>query len=183
MIIAFIIAVAAAVTFFLLWQEEKEKLAEAQKQIKQLKRKKLPSKKKTEPVTIEKSKGNREYVIKKPQPPVPKPLLDPKKLAELQEQTRTAQGMLADIFIQEEEPVKDMVAVSDNKHMLDILAVLLAKEVWTRGEVAEIAGPDVMIGNLLEQINEYSCSKIDDIVLEEEGDKIYVTTEYKDQLI
>ena len=63
MIIAFIIAVDAAVTFFLLWQEEKEKLADALKQIKQLKRKKLPSKKKTEPVTIEKSKGNREYVI------------------------------------------------------------------------------------------------------------------------
>ena len=39
------------------------------------------------------------------------------------------------------------------------------------------------LGSLLEQINDYSCSKIDDIVVEEDGDKIYVTTEYKTQLI
>jgi hypothetical protein len=40
-----------------------------------------------------------------------------------------------------------------------------------------------MLGNLLEQINDYAYSKINDIVVEEDGDDIYVTTEYKEQLI
>ena len=40
-----------------------------------------------------------------------------------------------------------------------------------------------MIGNLLEQINDYAYSKIKDIVVEDDGDNIYVTTDYKEQLI
>jgi hypothetical protein len=49
--------------------------------------------------------------------------------------------------------------------------------------VADMLGPGVMIGNLLEQINDYAYSIIDDIVVEEDGDTIYVTTEYKEDLI
>ena len=40
-----------------------------------------------------------------------------------------------------------------------------------------------MLGNILEQINDYSYSIVEDIVVEEDGDTIYVTTEYKEQLI
>jgi hypothetical protein len=66
---------------------------------------------------------------------------------------------------------------------IGILEKLFAKEEWTRAEIAQMVGPEVMIGNLLEQINDYACSRIDDIVLEEDGDRIYVTVEYKDRLI
>ena len=124
-----------------------------------------------------------EYVIRKPEPKAPQPLLDQKKLAELQAETKVAQGMLAEIFVQEEEPPVQVVTSSDDGFIPDLLSKLFAKEIWTRTEIAELVGPDVMIGNLLEKINDYACSRIDDIVLEEDGDKIYVTTEYKEQLI
>ena len=91
--------------------------------------------------------------------------------------------MLAEIFIQEEEQVPDVVPQPDLNPLTDILVELLTKEQWTRNELKELVGPDVMIGNLLEQINDYAYSKINDIVVEEDGDIIYVTIEYKEQLI
>jgi hypothetical protein len=60
---------------------------------------------------------------------------------------------------------------------------LLEKDSWQRDEVADMLGAGVMIGNLLEQINDYAYSIVDDIVVEEDGETIYVTTEYKEQLI
>ena len=109
--------------------------------------------------------------------------MDQGKLAELQIQTRASQELLAEIFVQDEEPLVDQINESDNRRMIEILSRLFEKEVWTRGEIQELAGLDIMIGSLLEQINDYSCSKIDDIVVEEDGDKIYVTTEYQTKLI
>ena len=66
---------------------------------------------------------------------------------------------------------------------LEALGELEAEIKANDDEIVQMVGPNVMIGNLLEQINDYSCSKIDDIVLEEDGDRIYVTVEYKDRLI
>ena len=190
MTLAFIIAFIVVGTFFFLWQEEHEKLVAAEKQIKELQRKLKRGQKQGKPTkvssgfaTIEKSKGAREYVIQKPQPQPAKPLLDQKKLADLQEQTRVSQDMLAEIFVQEEEAPIMTIKTSENEQFIDILTKIFNKEVWTRSEIQEIVGPNVMIGNLLEQINDYSFSKIDDIVVEEDDDKIYVTTEYKAQLI
>ena len=132
---------------------------------------------------METAQPAREYVIRKPEPKPAKPLLDPRKLAELQQQTREAQSMLAEIFVQEEEKPMPPTPDAGRPVFIGILEKLFAKEEWTRAEIVEMAGPNVMIGNLLEQINEYACSKIDDIVLEEDGDRIYVTLEYKDRLI
>lgn len=186
-----IIAIIVAGIFLLLWQEAHEKYVKAEKQIKDLKRQlkrvetksALTQKRKSGSATIEKTKGVREYIIKKPQPQVERQLLDQDKLLELQKQTKESQDMLAEIFVQKEESPAVPITTSENGPMLNILTMLFEKEVWTRAEIAEMAGPDVMIGNLLERINDYSYSKIDDIVVEEDGDKIYVTTEYKTQLI
>ena len=134
-------------------------------------------------MTVETAQSAREYVIRKPEPKPAKPLLDLQKLAELQKQTQEAQSMLAEIFVQEEEKPMPPTPDAGRPVFIGILEKLFSKEVWTRSEIVEIAGPNVMIGNLLEQINEYACSKIDDIVLEEDGDRIYVTVEYKDRLI
>jgi hypothetical protein len=67
--------------------------------------------------------------------------------------------------------------------MLSILKKLLQREVWTREEVQQMCGPNVMIGNLLEQINDYAYEKVEDVVVDEDDDMIYIMTEYKDQLI
>ena len=188
MTLAFIIAFIAAGTFYFLWQDAKERLEDAERQIRQLKRQKKNStksntRKKTGFATIEKPAATKEYAIRQPEPKPVEPLLDPKKLEELKEETRAAQSMLAEIFVQEEAVPVPPVASSDKDQVIRVLERLFDKEVWTRSEIARLAGPDVMIGNLLEKINDYACSKIDDIVLEEDGDKIYVTIEYKDQLI
>ena len=194
MILALIIVFVIGGTFFFLWQDEHEKRIEAEKQIKDLKRQLKRGQKQGQKqrkatkdssgfATIEKSEGTHGYEIKKPQPQVSKPLLDQEKLVELQMQTRASQDMLAEIFDQEEETSTEAITRSDDERMLDMLRRLFDKEVWTRAEIAELAGPEVMIGSLLEQINDYSCSKIDDIVVEEDDDKIYVAIEYKEHLI
>lgn len=194
MILALIIVFVIGGTFFFLWQDEHEKRIEAEKQIKDLKRQLKRGQKQGQKqrkatkdssgfATIEKSEGTHGYEIKKPRPQVSKPLLDQEKLAELQMQTRASQDMLAEIFDQEEETSTEAITRSDDERMLDMLRRLFDKEVWTRAEIAELAGPEVMIGSLLEQINDYSCSKIDDIVVEEDDDKIYVAIEYKEHLI
>lgn len=213
MVHALIVSLVIALVFFCLWRDEVEERKKAQLQVwmlqKKLKQKekelqkqketqkgkeptqkqtkppqpKQPPKRTVGPVTVETAQPAREYVIRKPEPKPAKPLLDQKKLAELQQQTREAQSMLAEIFVQEEQPVKVSEMKSERPPFMDVLERLLSKDMWTRDEIVQMVGPNVMIGNLLEQINDYSCSKIDDIVLEEDGDRIYVTVEYKDRLI
>jgi hypothetical protein len=41
----------------------------------------------------------------------------------------------------------------------------------------------MMTGSVLEQINDYSYNKIEDAVIEDDGDTINVMTEYKDKLL
>ena len=183
MIIAFIIATAIAIFFTILWSEEKERRVQAEMKIKQLIRENKKLKTKGRPAVVEKSKKTKGFAIPKPEKKKEEPLLDKGKLTKLQEQTKAAQAMLAEIFIQEEEQVPDVVPQPDLNPLTDILVELLTKEQWTRNELKELVGPDVMIGNLLEQINDYAYSKINDIVVEEDGDIIYVTIEYKEQLI
>ena len=182
MILAFIVAVCIAIFFAILWSEEKEKREQAEMKIKQLVRENKKLKTKGRPAGVEKPKKTKGFVIPKPENKK-EPLLDNAKLTALQEQTKAAQAMLAEIFIQEEEHVQDVVPQPDLNPLKEILDKLLTKEQWTRNELEGLVGPDVMIGNLLEQINDYAYSIVSDIVVEEDGDIIYVTTEYKEQLI
>ena len=183
MILALIIAFIVAIFFAILWSEEKERREQAEMKVRQLARENKKLKYKGKPAVVEKTKKTKGFSIPKPEKKKEEPLLDKGKLATLQEQTKAAQAMLAEIFIQEEEQVTDVVPQSDINPLTGILVELLTKERWTRNELKELVGPDVMLGNLLEQINDYAYSKINDIVVEEDGDIIYVTTEYKEQLI
>ena len=183
MILAFIVAVCIAIFFAILWSEEKERREQAEMKIKQLARENKKLKSKGKPAVVEKTKKTKGFAIPRPEKKKEEPLLDKGKLTKLQEQTKAAQAMLAEIFVQEEEHEKVVVMQPDMNPMIEILGKLLTKEQWTRAEVAELVGPHVMIGNLLEQINDYAYPIVNDIVVEEDGDIIYVTTEYKEQLI
>lgn len=108
-------------------------------------------------------------------------VLDQKKLDDLRQQTQLAQSLLSDIFTEEVE-VQTTREDSKDDSIRDILNKLLEKDVWQRDEVTNMLGAGVMLGNILEQINDYAYSIVDDIVVEEDGDTIYVTTEYKEQL-
>ena len=183
MIIAFITASVVAIFFVILWSEEKERREQAEMKIKQLARENKKLKTKGRPAVVEKPKKTKGFAIPKPEKKKEEPLLDLNKLAALRDETKTAQEMLEEIFVQEEEQVQDDIRQPNLNPLKEILAKLLTKEQWTRIELEGLVGPDVMIGNLLEQINDYAYSRINDIVVEEDGDNIYVTTEYKEQLI
>lgn len=106
--------------------------------------------------------------------------LSPGQLAKVEMQTKQAQDILADIF----EDVETVSSARDNNDIMSVLSVLLSKESWQRSEVESICqNYHLMIGFVLEQINDYSYSKIEDAVIEDDGDTIYVMTEYKDKLI
>lgn len=183
MILVFIVAVCVAIFFAILWSEEKEKREQAEMKIKQLARENRKLKSKGGPAIVEKPKKSKGFAIPKPQKQKEEPLLDPAKLAALQDQTKAAQDMLAEIFVQEEEQVQEVALQPALDPLIEILGKLLTKEQWTRTELEELVGPDVMLGNLLEQINDYAYSKINDVIVEDDGDNIYVTMAYKEQLI
>lgn len=64
-----------------------------------------------------------------------------------------------------------------------ILNILLSKLEWTKNEVKIICQEhNVMMGSVLEQINDYAYDKFDDVIIEEDEDKIYVNVEYKNKL-
>ena len=107
MTIAFITAIAVAIFFAILWSDEKEKREQAEMKIKQLVRENKKLKSKGEPAVVGKSRKSKGFAIPKPEKKKEEPLLDPNKLAVLQDQTKAAQEMLAEIFIQEEREEKE----------------------------------------------------------------------------
>lgn len=132
--------------------------------------------------TIEKKGDATEYTIRQPDKGESVIQLDKRKLDIFKQQTDQAQKLLSDIFVAEDETVCQETQAAHND-ILEILKKLLEKDTWGKTEIQELCGPGIMIGNLLEQINDYSYSKIEDTVVEEEDDIIYVTTEYKEHLI
>jgi hypothetical protein len=108
--------------------------------------------------------------------------LSGERLAEIEEQTKQAQDLLSDIFEDDGDSIKS--TAHENKVFLVILKILLSKELWKREEVESLCKKHhLMIGSVLEQINDFSYTKIEDAVIEDDGDTIYVMTEYKDKLI
>ncbi len=108
--------------------------------------------------------------------------IDTAKLSKLEAQTASAQNMLSEIF-SEEENVASAITPNQNP-LITILTKLLTKSEWSKAEVDSICkGFNVITGSMLEQINDYAYDKVDDVVIEDDDDIIYVNTDYKDQLI
>ena len=60
----------------------------------------------------------------------------------------------------------------------------MSKRTWERGELEELSSKhNFILNSMLEQINDYSYEKINEIVIDDDNDKIFVNTEYKDQLL
>ena len=129
--------------------------------------------------TIEKGERSLGYAIRQAASEPKSSLLDIRKLEALKDQTKEAQKLLADIFILDEEDAN----LIDAKTYLTLLERLFEREVWQRDEVLGMLEPGAMLGSVLEELNDYAYEKVGDIVVEEDGDNIYVMTEYKEQLI
>ena len=89
--------------------------------------------------------------------------------------------MLSEIF--NEENVISTITPNQSP-LIIILTRLLTKSEWSKAEVDSICKKfNVFTGSILEQINDYAYDKVDDVVIEDDDDIIYVNTDYKDQLI
>ena len=102
-------------------------------------------------------------------------------LSKLEEQTSLAQNILSDIFI--DEDYETCIKSLNDDVIFKILNILLSKLEWTKNEVKIICQEhNIMMGSVLEQINDYAYDKFDDVIIEEDEDKIYVNVEYKNKL-
>lgn len=110
--------------------------------------------------------------------------LDKLKLKDIEKDTEKSQNVLSYIFSNQDTNEEYEVSNSSNSAIREIMTTLLSKNVWSHIEVEALCKHHgLLIGSVLEQINEYSYSKVDDSVINEDDDKIYVVTEYKQYLI
>lgn len=108
--------------------------------------------------------------------------IDLNKLGKIKQDTQVAQSFLSDIFIEDEEPV--VTEKSNDFEYADILAEILSKDSWNRTELSNLSKKrGLILGSLLEKINDYSYSKVDDAIIEDNGDMLYVNVEYKKELL
>ena len=108
--------------------------------------------------------------------------IDIKKLGKIKQDTDVAQSFLSDIFIEDEDPV--ITEKSNDFEYADILAEILSKDTWKRIDLSNLSKKrGLILGSLLEKINDYSYSKVDDAVIEDNGDMLYVNVEYKKELL
>ena len=112
-------------------------------------------------------------------------ILNLEKLHIFEQQTRNAQELLSEIFVDEDIPVSQNIM--DNPatdKWKDMLTLLLSKEKWEREEIENRCKKmGLMLGAVLEQINDYAYDKVDDGVVEDDGEYLYVTLDYKEKLI
>lgn len=109
--------------------------------------------------------------------------IDLKKLSQIEGDTKEANKILSKIFTTSDaEPSSKPSNINDK--LLFILRQLLDKECWQRADVEVICkSQNMMLGYALELINDYSYSRIDDAVVEDQGQTIYVNQQYKEQLL
>ena len=134
---------------------------------------------------VERKSDAVEYQIGQAKPAeAPKVVINPEKLRIFEQQTKEAQELLSDIFVEDED--QQLADPSSNKPAgawVDILKLLLTKEIWNRADIEqECRKRGVMLGAVLEQINDFAYSKVDDAVVEDDGEKLFVTLAYKEQL-
>lgn len=115
----------------------------------------------------------------------PSVTINPKKLRIFEQQTKAAQELLSGIFNEEESTTSQNTAYDNTTSgWIEILKSMLTKETWKRTEVESMCKKrGLIIGAVLEQINDFAYEKVDDAVIEDDGDNIYVTLDYKEQLI
>jgi len=109
--------------------------------------------------------------------------VDNEKVREYMEQTQESQKILSNIF-NEEADEKKIVNTDNNNIVKEMLSLLFTKEQWNKNKLEAICkNRGLMLGSILEEINDYSYSIVDDVVLEDEGDTISVIMDYKDELL
>ena len=99
-------------------------------------------------------------------------------------QTKESHSLLSEIFSSDNEEDNSLNTNLGGNIMKQIFVTLFKQEVWEYSDFAELCQNNgVLPGSMLEQINDYAYEVVNDIVVEESEDKIYVALEYKDKLV
>ena len=110
-------------------------------------------------------------------------VFDNKKLDLLKEDTAKSYNLLSSIYNNQND-LNDPIEINSIDIRKEILKELMKKNQWLYFEVEELCRKNnVMMGSILEQINEYSYEVVEDSVIEDDGEYINVIIEYKDKLI
>ena len=73
---------------------------------------------------------------------------------------------------------------SNTDSLNEMLILLFTKEIWNKDDLDSICkSKGLILGAVLEEINDYSYSKIDNAVIEDNGDEIFVVLDYKNELL
>ena len=112
-------------------------------------------------------------------------ILNSEKLHIFEQQTKNAQELLSEIFVDEDIPTsQNTIDNTATDKWKDVLTLLLSKEKWERKEIENRCQEmGLMLGAVLEQINDFAYDKVDDVVVEDDGEYLYVTLDYKENLI
>ena len=112
-------------------------------------------------------------------------ILNSEKLHIFEQQTKNAQELLSEIFVDDDIPVsQNTIDNPTTEKWKDVLTLLLSKEKWERDEIEnKCQEMGLMLGAVLEQINDFAYDKVDDAVVEDDGEYLYVTLDYKEKLI
>lgn len=111
--------------------------------------------------------------------------IDIDELSKIEQDTIRSKEILSEVFGVEDKN-KDEISVPKSNPDINfkIMALLLTQTNWSRPDVERICKENnVMIGSTLEAINDYSYHLINKIVIDEEDEKIYISTEYKEKLL
>ena len=130
--------------------------------------------------TIESETSAKEYRIKKIETNKTRVGIDKQKLESIKKETLEAQTILSNIFVEEDNDENNSQDIKEDNPIMDILKSLLNKEQWQYSEVEELCKKyNVMMGFVLERINDYAFDMVGDSVVEDDGECINIITEYK----
>ena len=106
--------------------------------------------------------------------------LDLSELHRLQEDTAEARHLLSEIFAEESDELSTNV---QEPPVMPLLRIILSKPAWPISEIKELCAEyGIMYGAFIENANDYTFSKVDDILLEEDEGMLYVAINYKSEI-
>lgn len=110
--------------------------------------------------------------------------LNLEKLHEIESATSRAQGILSNIFVDDENNVNRDGNRKAEDIAIALIPVILERPIWTRVDFDNLcASHSILPGFALEKINDFSFEKVDDVLIDDEGEMLYVNLDYKESLI
>ena len=91
---------------------------------------------------------------------------------------------MSSIFTDDEIEENKAVNKKAEDAVVALVSTVLEKEKWTRDEFNNLCSKhSIMPGFAIERINDIAFEQVDDILIDDAGDFLYVNTDYKYKLV